>query len=129
MVLRLIATLFKDPSFLARSDVTFEAGVIFANYTFDWVIVTITNVVSSIWNAGWTLYIVHNKSETIWTESFEDLSIEGAVLIGTVLPWLILFLRINILEVIIEEVFSFDQFATVPFSNVTSLKSSLLNID
>ena len=67
MVLGLISTLFKDPSLFTRSYVTLEAGVIFANHTLHWVIVTITNVVSSIWYAGWALDIVNNKSEAVWT--------------------------------------------------------------
>ena len=114
-----VSALVEDPLLLLGSNLLLEVVIVLADYLLDGVVVAIANVVRSLRNSLLSLNVIGNKSESIGSESLEDLSVELSVFIGVVGP--LLFLEF---EVVVEEVLAFDQLPTVPFCNVTALKTT-----
>ena len=111
-----VTALVENPLLLAWSQFPLKLTVILANHALQRVVVAVTEVVRSFWNSLGSLDVVGDKGEAIWAETLEDFGVEAPVLFSRVGP---VFLLEG--QIVIEEVVSFDELASVPFRNVTSL--------
>ena len=97
-------------------EVTLEFSIVLANDPLSWIIVTISNIVGSLGYALWSIDVVANQSLSIWSETFEDLSVVPPILYGAVVP-----LFIFELQVIVEEVLALNELAAVPLGDIFTL--------
>ena len=117
-----VSALLDDPLLLALVQFTLESVVILANDSLDRIIVSITNIISTFRDSLLTLDIVSDQSESIRSQSLADLSVELSVFVRAVFPVFVLEL-----QVVIEEVLSFNELPSVPFCNISSLKTEKTN--
>ena len=113
----IISTLVENPLFFTWRQFSLELTVISANHPLQWIIVAISEVISSFRNSLGSLDIVRDKSQTVWTKTFENLSVETSIFVCGIAPILVLEFQI-----VIEEVVSLNKLASVPLCNVTSLQ-------
>ena len=114
---RVVATLLSHPLLLASVQVTFELSIVFANYSLRWIVEAITNIIGAFRDILWTPDIVADERHSIRAESLKLFSIESSILDRTIVPLLVLEL-----QVVVEEVLSFDQFTTIPLRYVATLE-------
>ena len=113
---RVISALAEDPLLLSSFHVPLEGAIIVANHLLDRVVEAIADVVSACWNQARSLNIVNDEGFAVGADTLEHLCVEAAILLCAVCP---LFVLIG--QVIVEEVASLDELATVPLGNISSL--------
>ena len=124
MVLRIVSTLLEDDLFFAGVDVSLETRIVLANNSLHGIIVAISNIIGALRNSLGTLDVVGDQSEAIRAQTFEYFSVELTIVVCAVVPWFVcLLVFANVFKVIVEEVLTFDELASVPLGNVTTLKS------
>ena len=113
----IVSALVENPLFFTWCQFSLELTVISANHPLQWIIVAISEVISSFRNSLGSLDIVRDKGQTVWTKTFENLSVETSIFVCGIAPILVLKFQI-----VIEEVVSLNKLASVPLCNVTSLQ-------
>ena len=111
-----VTALVEDPLFFAWSKFPLELPIVLADHALEWIIVAVAEVISSFRNSLGSLDIVGNQSQAVWTETLEDFGVETSILLGRVGPVLVFELQL-----VVEEVVSFNELTFVPFGDVTSL--------
>ena len=115
---RVIPALVENPFLFTWCQLPLKLSFVLANHAFERVIVAIAQVISSLWNSPRFLNVVFVRDEgfSVWTKTLENLSVKASVFVGRVAP---IFLLEG--EIVIEKVVTFNELASVPFSNVTPL--------
>ena len=111
-----VTALVENPLFLAWSEFSLELTIVLADHALQRVVVAITEVICALWDSLRSLDVIGNKCQSIWTETFENLSVEASILLCRIGPVLVLEF-----EVVIEEVVAFNELSSVPFGDVTPL--------
>jgi len=117
--LRVVTALIEDPFFFARVGLTHELPVIFANHVFLRIIVPVAQIIRALRNFARPVNIVHQKCLAVGPQSLENLGVETSVPLRRIGPLLVL-----VLQIVIEEIFAFNQLSSVPLRNVTTLQNS-----
>lgn len=78
---RVVSALVENPFLFAWRQFSLELPVVSANHTLQWIIVAIPKIISSFRNSLRSLNIIGNESQTIWAETFENLSIETSIFV------------------------------------------------
>ena len=126
-MLRIVSTLLEDDQFFTRVDVSLETRIVLANNSLYGIIVAISNIISALRNSLGTLDVVGDQGEAIRAQTLQHFSVELAVVVCAVVPWFVcLLVFANVFKIIVEEVLTFDELASVPLGNVTTLKSDKL---
>ena len=113
----IVSALVENPLLFTWRQFSLELTVISANHPLQWIIVAISEVISSFRNSLGSLDIVRDQGQTVWTKTFENLSVETSIFVCGIAPILVLEF-----QVVIEEVISLNKLASIPLCNVTSLQ-------
>ena len=115
---RVVPSLLPDPLFLLLQQISLELAFVVANNPFRWIKVAITDIVGTLRDVLWPLDVVADKSFAIWPQPLQLLSVEAPVLDGAVVPG-----GVFELQIVVEEVLTFDELTAVPFGNISTLYS------
>ena len=121
--LGVVACLFDDPRLLFGVQFTLELAIVFKDGTLVGIVVTVPDVVGSLRDFFGPANVICDQGEAVRAKSLQLLGVEPPVLDGTVLPLLLACLVASLsteLKVIIEEVFSIEELATVPLGNIAT---------
>ena len=77
-----VTALVENPLFFAGSKLPLELTVVFADHALERVVVAVAEVVGSLRNSLGSLDIVGDQSQSVWTETFKDFSVETSVLLS-----------------------------------------------
>ena len=118
--------IFWKKSFFAFIQITLKVSIILANHTLYWIKIAISNIVGTFRDLSWTFNVVDQQCESIRSQSaFANFSVKLSVLFCAIFPSFqllcLLLLAIYVFKVVIKEVFSIDEFSSVPFSDITTL--------
>ena len=107
-MLRFITALFNDPLLLTFDQITLVITVILADHTLNGIIISIPDVIGSLWNFSWTFNVVSQKGKTIRAQrSLADFSVKLSIFFCAVLPLLkllsLLLLAVYVLEIVIKK--------------------------
>jgi len=125
-MLGLVATLVNNPFFFSLIKVSLKVAVIFTYHALHRVIVPISNIVSAFRNFSWALNVVGQQCESIRSQSaFTDFCVELSIFVSAVLPlfklFFLLLLAVDVLKIVVEKIFSVEEFSPVPFGDITAL--------
>ena len=121
--LGIVASLLDNPCLLFGVQFTLELAIVFKDGTLVRIVVTVPDIVGALRDFLGPTNVVCDQGEAVRAKSLKLLGIEPPVLDGTVLPLLLACLVASLcteFEVIIEEVFSIEELASVPLGNIAA---------
>ena len=121
--LGVVSGLLSDPVLLLLIELSLELAIVFEDSALVGIIITVTNIVSSLRNFLGATNVIGDQSEAVRAQTLQLFCVEAAIFNGAVIP---LLLSRNIisfsseLEVIVKEVLSIDQLPTIPLGYVAT---------